>query len=49
MKRKTTIHVSGQERERLKKYRKTHYDSGIPLGLVLDQLLDEVEEGTTDG
>jgi hypothetical protein len=39
MVRKKTVHVSDEELRLLKKYRAQKYDSGIPLGYIIKQLL----------
>jgi len=42
MNRTTTVRVSPEELQQLKKHREEKYDSGIPLGYVIGRLLDEV-------
>lgn len=41
MTRNKTVRVSVKELELLKKYRAEQYDSGIPLGYVIKQLLNQ--------
>jgi hypothetical protein len=38
------VRVSDEEHARLKQYRDYEYSEGIPLGYVIGQLLDEVDE-----
>jgi hypothetical protein len=39
--RNKKIRVSDEELEKLKEYRDSEYDSSIPLGFVLGELVDE--------
>lgn len=41
MARNKKIRVSDEELEKLKEYRDSEYDSSIPLGFVLGELVDE--------
>jgi hypothetical protein len=42
--RKKRVRVSDEEHARLKQYRDYEFSEGIPLGYVIGQLLDEVDE-----
>jgi len=41
--RNKKIRVSEEELEKLKQYRDSEYDSSIPLGFVIGELIDERE------
>lgn len=41
MVRDKNIRVSDEELERLKQYRDSEYDSSIPLGFVIGELIDD--------
>lgn len=41
MARDKKIRVSEEELEKLKQYRNSEYDSSIPLGFVIGELVDE--------
>jgi hypothetical protein len=42
--RQKRVRVSDEEHARLKQYRDYEYAESIPLGYVIGQLLDEVED-----
>lgn len=41
MPRTKNVRVSDEELEKLKQYRDSEYDSSIPLGFVIGELVDE--------
>jgi len=43
MVREKNIRVSDEELQRLKKYRDEEYDSSIPLGYIIGELVEDVE------
>jgi len=43
MVREKNIRVSDEELQRLKKYRDEEYDSSIPLGYIIGELIEDVE------
>lgn len=44
MNRTKSVRLSPEELEKLKTYRNEVYDDGIPLGFVIDQLVEEVSD-----
>lgn len=44
MQREKRVRVSGEELEKLKNYRDEKYDSSIPLGFIISELIDDATE-----